>query len=167
MNGESFLNCKIRQFVVVVQSHSHVRLFAIPWTAALQASLSFTISQSLLRVMSIESVIPSNRLILCCPLLLPLILPSIRVFSSESARQLITFIRWPKYWSFRFNISPSSEYSWLISFRVDWFDLFAVQGTQESSPASHFQSISSLVLSLLYGPTVTSIHDYWKDHIFD
>ena len=113
--------------VVAVQSLSHVWLFAIPWTAAHQASLSFTISQSLLRLMSIESVMPSNHLILCCPLLLlPSIFPSIRVFSSESALH----IRWPKYWSF--SISPSDEYSGLISFRMDWFDLLAVYGTLKS-----------------------------------
>ena len=100
MNEESFLYCKSRQFVVVVQLLSRVWLFAIPWTAACQASLSFTISWSLLRVTSIESVIPSNHLILYCPLLLHLILPSIGVFSSESALR----IRWPKYWSFSFNI---------------------------------------------------------------
>ena len=162
MNEESFLNCKIRQFVV--QLLSCVWLFATPWTAAHQASLSLTVSRSLLWVMSIESVIPFNHLILYCPLLiLHLILPSIRVFSSESA----LCIRCLKYWSVGFNISPSNEYSWLISFRVDWFDLLAVQGIQESSPASHFQSINSLTLSLLYGPTLTPIHDYWKDYIFD
>ena len=106
----------------VVQSLSPVWLFAIPWTAAWQASLSFTISQSLLKLMSIESVIPSDHLILCHPfLLLPSIFPSIRVFS----RELAVCISWPKYWS----ISPSNEYSGLISFRIDWFDLLAVQGT--------------------------------------
>ena len=99
---------------------------AIPWTAACQASLSFTISQSLLKLMSVESVMPSNYLVLCHPLfLLPSILPSIRVFSSESALH----IRWPKYWSFSFSISPSNEYARLISFRIDWLDLLAVQGT--------------------------------------
>ena len=101
-----------------------------PWTAACQAFLSFTISQSLLKLMSIESVMPSNQLILCHPLLLlPSIFPSIRVFSSESA----LCIRWPKYWSFSFSIRPSNEYSGLISFRIDWFDLLAVQGTLKSS----------------------------------
>ena len=163
MNEESFLYCKSRQFVVVVQLLSRVWLFAIPWTAACQASLSFTISWSLLRVTSIESVIPSNHLILYCPLLLHLILPSIGVFSSESALR----IRWPKYWSFGFNISPSKEYPWLISFRVDWFDLLAVQGTQESSPTPQFKSINSLALSFLHSPTLTSIHDHWKNHSFD
>ena len=110
--------------VVVVQSFSHVQLFATPWTTACQASLSFTNSQNLLKLMSIESEMPSNHLILC-HLLLPSIFPSIRVFSNESALR----IRWPKYWSFSFSISPSNEYSVLISFRMDWFDLLAVQGT--------------------------------------
>ena len=133
-----------------------------PWTAAHQVSLSFTISQSLLKLTSIESVMPSNHLILCRPCLLPpSAFPSIRVFSSESALP----IRWPKYWSF--SISPSNEYSGLISFRIDWLDLLAVQGIQESSPTAQFKSISSLVLSLLYGPALTSIHDYWKSHSFD
>ena len=110
------------------------------------------------------SVMPSNHLIFCCPLLLlPLIFPTIRVFSNESSLH----IRWPKYWSFSFSISPSNEYSELISFRIDWFDLLAVQGTQESSPAPQFKSINSLVLSLLYGPTFTSILDYWKNHSFN
>ena len=110
----------------VVQSLSRVRLFVTPWTAARQASLTFTISQSLLKLMSIESVIPSNRLVLCCPLLLlPSIFPSIRGFSDESALR----IRWPKYWSFSFSINPSNEYSGLISFRMDWWDHLAVQGT--------------------------------------
>ena len=104
----------------IVQSLSHVRLFATPWIAARRANLSFTIPQSLLKLMSIESVMPSNHLILCCPLLpLPSIFPSIRVFSNESALR----IRWPKYWSFNFSIRPSGEYSGLISFRMDWFNL--------------------------------------------
>ena len=107
-----------------VQLLSHIQLFVTPWTAAHQASLSFIISWSLLKLMSIKSVMPSNHLILCCPLrLLPSIFPSIRVFSTE----LVLHIRWPKYWSFNFSISPSKEYSGLISFRIDWFDLFAVQ----------------------------------------
>ena len=113
---------------VVVQSLSCVPLFVTPWTAAYQASLSFTISQSLLKLMSIESVMPSNHLILCCPLLLPSIFPSIRVFSNES----VLPIRWPKYWSFSFSISPSNVYSGLISFRIDLFDLFAVQAILKS-----------------------------------
>ena len=108
---------------------SHVQLFAIPWTAARQTSLSITNSQNLLKLLSIESVMPSNHLILCHPLLLlPSIFPSIRVFSSEP----VLHIRWPKYWSFSFSISPFSEYSGLISFRMDWLDLLAIQGTLES-----------------------------------
>ena len=139
--------------IVVVQSLSRIRLFATPWAAAHQASLLFTISQSLFTLMSIESMVPSNHLILSCPLssCLPSVFPSIRVFSNESALH----IRWPKYWSFSFSISPSNEYSGLISFRIDWLDLLAVQGTQESSPAPQFQSINSLALSLLYGPTLS------------
>ena len=149
----------------VVQSLSHVQLFVTSWTVARQASLSFTISQSLLKLMSIESVMPSNRLVLCHPLpFLPSIFPSIRVFSNESS----LCIGWPKYWSFIFSISPSNEYSGLISFRIDWFDLLAVHGTlQESSPTPQFKSINSLMLSLLYGPILTSIHDYWKTRSFD
>ena len=111
-----------------VQLLNCIQLFVTPWTAARQASLSITNSQSLLKLMSIESVMPSNHLILCHPLLLPAIFPSISVFSNES----ILPIRWPKYWSFSFNISPSSEYSGLISFRMDWLDLLAVQGTLKS-----------------------------------
>ena len=120
--------------VAVVQLLSHVRLFAIPWTAALQASLSFTISQSLLKLMYIELMIPSNQLILCRPLLLlSSVFPSIRVFSDE----LALHIRWPNSWSFTFSISPSNEYSGLISFRIDWFDLLAVQGTLKSLLQHH------------------------------
>ena len=149
----------------VVQSLSHVQLFVTSWTAARQAFLSFTISQRLLKLMSIESVMPSNHLILCHPLpCLPSIFPSIRVFSNESS----LCIGWPKYWSFIFSISPSNESSGLISFRIDWVDLLAVHGTlQESSPTPQFKSINSLMLSLLYGPILTSIHDYWKKHSFD
>ena len=113
----------------IVQSLSHVRLFATRWTAAHQASLSITSSWSLLKPMSIESVMPSSHLILCHPLLLlPLIPPSIRVFSPESALHM----RWPKYWSFSFNISPSNEHPGLISFRMDWLNLLAVRGTLKS-----------------------------------
>ena len=131
-----------------VQSLSCVWLFATPWTAAHQASLSITNSQSLLKLMSIESVMPSNHLILCHPLLLPpSIFPSIRVFSNESVLR----IRWPKYWSFTFSISPSNEYSGLISFRIDWLDLLAVQGTlkillrHHSSKASVLQRSAFLI----------------------
>ena len=141
--------------VIVVQSLSRVRLFATPWNAALQASLSFTISRSLLKLMSIESVMPSNHLILCRPLLLlPSIFPIISVFSNESALDL----RWPKYWSFSFSISPFNEFSRLISFRMDWLDLLAVQGTLKSLLQHHsLKSIDSLVLSLIYGPSLTSV----------
>ena len=121
-------------------------------------------SQSLLKLMSIKSVMLFNHLILCLPLLLlPSIFASMRVFSNESALH----IRWPKYWSFSFNISPSNEHSGLISFRMDWLDLLAVQGTQESSSTSQFKSINSLALSFLYSPTLTSIHDYWKNYSLD
>ena len=117
-----------------VQSLSLVQLFATPWTAALQASLSFTNSWSLLKLMSIESVIQSNLLMLCRPLLLPpLIFPSSRIFSNES----VLGIRWPKYWRFSFSISPSNEYSGLISFRMDWLDLLSVQGTLKSLLQHH------------------------------
>ena len=124
-----------------VQSLSRVRLFVTPWTAARQASLSITNSQSLLKLLSIESVMPSNILILCCPLLLPpSIFPTIRVFSSESVLRL----RWPKYWSFSFSISPSNENSGLIYFRIDWWDLLAVQGTLESLLQHHSSKASIL-----------------------
>ena len=129
------------------------------WTVARQASLSNTNCQSLLKLMSIVSVMPSNHLILCRPLLLlPSIFPSIRVFSNESA----LCIRWPKFWSFSFNISPSNEHSGLISFRMGWLDLPVVQGTLESSPIPQYKSINSLALSFLYSPTLTSIYDFWK-----
>ena len=109
-------------------------------------------------------VMPSNHLILCHPLLfLPSMLPSIQIFSNES----VLHIRWPRYWSFSFSISPFSEYSGLISFRIDWLDLLAVQGTLESSPTPQFKSINSLVLSFLYSPTLTSTHDYWKNYSLD
>ena len=113
----------------------------------------------------IESVMPINHLILCCPLLLlPSIFPSIRVFSSESALRM----RWPNYWSFSFNISPSNEHSGLISFRMDWLDLPVVpRDSQESSPTPQFKSINSFALSFLYSPTLTSIRDHWKNHSLD
>ena len=131
-----------------------------PVDTACQVPLSFW---TLLRFMSIESVMLSSHLILCCPLLLlPSISPSIRVFANESALH----IRWPKYWSFSFSISSSNEYSGLISLRIDWFDLPAVQGTLKSLQ-HQFQSTNSLVLSFLYGPALMSIHDYWKNHNFD
>ena len=117
------------------------------------SSLSITNSQRLLKLMSIESVMPSNHLIFYCPpLLLPAIFPSIRVFSSES----VLCSRWPKYWSFSFSINPSNEYSGLISFRMGWLELLAVQGTQESSPTPQFKSINSSVLSFLYQLNILS-----------
>ena len=124
--------------LVVVQS---CLTFGTTWTEACQDSLSFTMSRSLLKLMSIESVMPSNHLILCRPLLLPSIFPSIRVFSNELALHM----RWPKYWSFSFSISPSNEYSGLISFRFDWFDLLAVQGTLKSL-LQHYSSKASVLL---------------------
>ena len=127
------------------------------------AFLSITNSWSSPKLMSIESVMPSSHLILCRPLLLlPPIPPSIRVFSNEST----LCMRWPKYWSFSFSISPSNEHPGLISFRMDWLDLLAVspRDSQESSPTSQFKSINSSALSFLHSPTLTSIHDHWKNH---
>ena len=120
-------------------------------------------SQSLLKLMSIKSVMPSNHLILHPLLLLPSIFPIIRAFSNESALH----IRWPEYWSFNFNISPSNEHSALISFRMDWSDLLAVQVTLESSPTPQFKNINSIALSFLCSPTLASIRDYWKNHSLD
>ena len=149
--------------LISVQSLSHVRLFTIPWTTARQASLSITNSRSSPRLMSIELVMPPSHLIFCRPLLLlPPIPPSIRVFSNESTLP----IRWPKYWSFSFSISPSKEHPGLISFRMDWLDLLA-RDSQESSPTPLFKSINSSVLSFLHSPTLTSIHDHWKNHSLD
>ena len=137
-----------------IQSLSNVRLFATPWTAAHKASLSITNSWSLLKLKSIELVMPSNQLILCCPLLLsPSIFPSIRVFSNESVLR----IRWPKYWCFSFSISPSKEYSGLISFRIDWFYLPEVQGILKSLHQHHNSKENSSVLSFLYSPL---LHPY-------
>ena len=149
-----------------VQSLSHVLVFATPWTAARQASLSITNFQSLLELMSIEPVMSSNRLIFCCPLLLllPSIFPSIRVFSNESTLRM----RWPKYWSFSFNIIPSKEIPGLISFRMEWLESpCSPRESQESSPAPQFKSINSSALSFLHSPTLTSIHDHWKNHSLD
>ena len=142
-----------------------VWLFVTPWIAACQAPLSITNSQSPLKPMPIKSVMPSNHLILCHPLLLlPSIFPSIRVFSNES----VLCIRWPKYWRFSISISPSNEYSGLISFRIDWFVLLAVQGTLKSFLQHHSSKTSILQCSaFFYGPTLTSIHNYWKNHSFD
>ena len=142
------------------QQLSRVQLFLTPWTAARQASLSITNSQSLLKLVSIESVMSSNHLIVCCLLLLPSIFPSIRVFTNES----VLHIRWPNYWSFSFNISPSNEYSGLISFRMGWLDLLAVQGTLQHDS---LKNINSSVINFPYGSTLTLIHDYWKNHNFD
>ena len=142
---------------------SHGRLFATPWAATHHASLSFTFSWSLLKLMSLESVMLSNHLLLCCPLLLPSIFPSIRAFSSE----LALCIRWPKYWRFSFSISPSNEYSGLISFRIDWFDLLAIQGTLRSLLQHQFENMNSSVLSLLYDPTISlSLGDRWGFFLF-
>ena len=136
-----------------VQSLSHVQLFATPWTAARQASLSVTNSRSLLRLMSIESVMPSNHIILCHPLLHPPSrIPSIRVFSNESVLR----ITWPKYWSFSFSISPSKEYSGLISFRIDWLDLLAVQGTLTSHLQHHSSKAESKSRILHVAPAHTT-----------
>ena len=136
----AIVNHRPQQFSSV-RSLSRVRLFATPWTAALQASLSITNSPSLLKLMSIESVMPSNHLILCHPLLLlPSIFPSIRVFPNKS----VLCIGWPKYWSFSFSISPSNEYSGLISFRMDWLDIITVQGTLKSLLQHHSSKASIL-----------------------
>ena len=153
--------CKSSVQFSSVQLLSHVQLYATPWTAACQASLSITNSWSLLNPMSIESVMPSNQLILHHPLLLlPSIFPRIRVFSNKSVLRM----RWPEYWSFSFSISPSSEYSGLISFRIDWLDLLAVQGTLKS--LQHHSSKASILRhsAFFIVPTLTSIHDYWKNH---
>ena len=152
--------CQIPLFVV--QSLSHVQL-CNPIDCSMPG-LPITNSQSLLKLMSIESVMPSNHLILCCPFLLPpSIVSSIRVFTNES----VLCITWPKYWSFRFNINPSNEYPGLISFRIDWLDLIAVQETLKSPPTPQFKSINSSALSFPYSPTSTSIHDHWKNDSFD
>ena len=129
-----------------VQLLSHVWLFVTPWTAAHQASLSITNSRSLLKLMSIELVMPSNHLILCRPLLPPSVFPSIRIFSNES----VLHIKWPKYWSFSFSISPSNKYSGLISFRMDWLDLLAVQGTFKSLLQHHSSKASILQCSAFF-----------------
>ena len=155
LRNQILIRCSV-QFSSV-HSLSRVQLFATPCIAARQASLSITNSRSLLKLMSIESMVPSNHLILCRTLLLlPSIIPSIKVFSNKSA----LVIRWPKYWSFSLNISPSNEYSRLISFKMDWLDLLVVQLTLKSF-------LNSSVLSFLYSPTLTFIHDYWKNHSFD
>ena len=139
---------------------SRVQLFETPWITACQASLSITNSWSLPKLISIELVMPSNHLIHCHPLLfLPLIFPSIRIFSIES----VLCIRWPKHWSFSFSISPSNECSGLISFRIDC----SPRDSEESSPIPQFKSINSSVFNFLCSPTLTSIHDHWKNHSLD
>ena len=146
------------------QSLSRVQLFVTPWTAACQTSLSITNSWSLLKLMSIESVIPANHLSLCRPLLLlPSVFPSISVYSNKS--DLCT--RWTKYWSFSLSISPSNEYSGLISFRMDWFNLLAVQGTLKSLLQHHSSKASILQCLAFFIENLTSEHDYWKNHSFD
>ena len=160
----TFLDSIIYIFAVV-QLLSHVWLFVTPWTAVCQAFLSSTVSQSLLKLMSTESGMPSNHLILCRPLLLlPSIFSSIRVFSNE----LALHIRWPKYWTFSQH-QPSQSWIFRIDFLYNWllWSPCCPRDSQESSPAPQFASIDSLALSLLYGLTLTSAHDYWKNHSFD
>ena len=147
-----------------IQSLTHVQLFATLWTTEHQASLSITKSWSLLKLMSIKLVMPSNHLILCQPyLFLPSIFPNIRVFSSES----LLPIRWSKYWSFSFSINSSNEYSGLISFRMDCFDLLTIQGTLKSLLQHHISKASILWHSAFFIVQLTSINDYWKNHSSD
>ena len=146
-----------------VQSLSCVRLFATPQTTVCQASLSVTNSRSLPKLMSTELVMPSNLILCCHLLLLPSIFPSIRVFPNES----LLCIRWPKYWSFSFNISPSNRQSGPISSRLDWLDLLTVQGSLNSLLQHHSSKASILRHSAFFSLTLTSIHDYWKNHSFD
>ena len=151
------------QFFSSVQSLSRVQLFATPWTAARQVSLSVTNSRSLLKLMSIKSVITSNHLILCHPvLLLPIIFPSISVFSNES----VLCIRWSKYWSFIFSISAFNEYLGLISFRMDWLDLLAAQGTPESLLQHHSSKASILQYSVFFIVQLSYLKS-WKNHSLD
>ena len=155
----------VSKCVSSVQLLSRVRLFATPWTAACQASLSIINSQSLLKLMSIELVMPSNHLILCHPLLLLLsIFLIFRLFSNES----VLCYRCPMYWSFIFNISPSNEYSGLIRLKDGLVGSpYSARDSQESSPTPQFKSINSSVLSFLHNPTLTSIYDHWKNHSLD
>ena len=147
-----------------VQSLSHVQLFVTPWIAAHQASLSITNSRSLLRLMPIELVMPSSHLILCqLLLLLPPVPPSIRVFLNESTLRM----RWPKYWSLSFSISPSNAHPGLISFRMDWLDLPAVQGTLKSLLQHHSSRASIFRCSAFFTVQLASIHDHWKNHSLD
>ena len=159
---KTFLCCKTGKFFFFFQSPSHVWLFTTLWTVACQASLSFTISQSLLKLMAIESMMPSNHLILLSPS--PAFnLSQHQVFSKELALP----IRWPEYWSFNFSISPSNEYSGLISCRIDWFDLLAVQGTLKSLLQHHSLKGSILWRLAFFMVLLTSVYDYWKNHTFD
>ena len=160
-----FLTILSKVIVSSVYSLSRVWLFVTPWSAARQASLSITSSQSLLKLMSIKLVMASNRLILCHPLLLlPSIFPRIR----DSANESVLCIRWPKYWSFSFSISPSNEYSGLICFRIDWFDLLAVQWTLKSLLQHHSSKASILQCSAFFIVQLSHFtHDYWKNHSFD
>ena len=161
---ESDLLCYLKGVFVVVQSLNCIPLLVTPWIAALQAPLSFTISWSLHRLMSIESVMLSNHFILCCPLfLLPSIFPNIRVFSNE----LALHIGQSNYWSFSFSICPSNEHSGWISFRINLLNLLAVQGTLKSLLQHHNSIYQVFMLSLLYHPTLTTVYDYWKNHSFD
>ena len=164
MANEHMKRCSTLLIIVVVQSPSRAQLFATPWTAACQACPSLTISQSLSKFMTIASVMPSSHLILWCPLLLlPSIFPSIRVFSNESALH----IRWPKYWSFSFSTSPSNEYSALISYKNDWFDLSAVQETLKSLLQHHSSKASILWCSaFFYCPALTTVCDLcWQSNV--
>ena len=164
MSHDSYVQFSSVQFSSVAQSLSHVWLFATPWTAARQASLCITNSRSSLKLMSVKSVMPFLHLILCLPLLLlPSISPSIRVFSNESS----LCMSWPKYWSFSFSSSPSSEHPGLISFRRTGWIPCSPRDSQESSPTPQFKSINSSVLSFLHSPTLTSIHDHCKNHSLD
>ena len=157
------LHCDGQVLFSSVQSLSHVQLFVTSWTGAHQASLSITNSWSLLKLISIELVMPSNHLILCRPLfLLHSIFPSLRVFSNESVHR----IRWPKYWSFSFSICPFNEHSELVSFRIDWFDL-AVQGTLKSLLQHHSSKASILLRSAFFTVQLSHLGDYWKNHSFD
>ena len=156
-----FINCNMSVQFSLVQLLSCVWLFETPWTTAHQASLSITNSWSLPKFISIDTVMPSNHLVLCHPLLiLPSIFPSIRVSSNESVLR----IRWPKYWSFRFNISPSNEHSGLISFRMDWLDLLAVQETLKSHLQHYSSKASILQRSAFLTVQLSHPHNYWKNH---
>ena len=163
--------CGCESWIINKVEHQRIRAFELWCWRRLQSSMDCSIpgfpvhpnSWSLLKLISIELVMPSNLLILWCPLLLlPSIFPRIRVFPNMS----VLYIRWPKYWSFSFSTNPSNEYSGLISSRMDWLDILAVQGLSRAFPMPQFKSINSLALIFLYCPTLTSIHDYWKNHSF-